>query len=251
MDLNVLPFPTIEDSSNSPTFPSPSASSVVSCLTSSENEDNQPSSNTRKSWPESFQVQWNLMPSDFRSAISDGKNPSPAARWQTVRVIAHEMRKYEPNPTRSQCLTVCRNIVREYPHSFADQLDNGQLMGSGYSSLLIQVEHRIENLNRTCSIRQHRSSHHGRKRGPTDTYGCTGFQPRLPPEETEDTVESKRQQLDEIYSQNCITGAERAEVKQLMDSTFYLKRCHINALPAPTIEDFRTKWPYLFTQKGL
>lgn len=36
-----------------------------------------------------------------------------------------------------------------------------------------------------------------------------------------------------------------------METTYYLQRCHINALPAPTIEDLRIKCPYLFTQKGL
>lgn len=82
-------------------------------------------------------------------------------------------------------------------------------------------------------------------------YGCSRFQPSLPPDETEDTMESKRRKLEAIYSRDGINGAERAEVKQLMEKTFYLQRCHINALPAPNIEDIRFKWPYLFTQKGL
>lgn len=82
-------------------------------------------------------------------------------------------------------------------------------------------------------------------------YGCTRFQPSLPPEETEDTEESERQKLEGIYSQDGINGADRAEGKHLMETTFYLQRCHINALPAPTLEKLRTKWPYIFTQKGL
>ena len=137
--------------------------------------------------------------------------------------------------TRSQCLKVCINIVHQYPNSFADQLDNGQLLGSGYTSLLIQVKNHIENLNRTSSFQQHHSSGRGKKRGPTDTYGCTRFQPSLPPEETENTVESKHQKLQEIYSREGIKGADRAEIKQIMETTFYLQRCHINVLPAPTI----------------
>lgn len=179
-------------------------------------------------------------PADIRSAISDGKMPSPAA----------EIRKNEANPTRAQCLTVCRNIARQYPNSFADQLDNGQLLGSGYTSLLTQVKNRIENLNRNSSFRQPRSCGNAKKRGTTDMYGCTRFQPSLPPDETENTMESKRQKLQEIYSQEGINGADRAEIKQLMETTFYLQQCHINVLPAPTIEDSK-KWPYLFCQEGL
>ncbi|KAK0154388.1 hypothetical protein N1851_003542 [Merluccius polli] len=70
-------------------------------------------------------------------------------------------------------------------------------------------------------------------------------------EEEEEDMSWPRQKLQEIYSREGINGADRAEIKQLMETTFYLQRCHINVLPAPTIEDLKTKWPYLFSQKGL
>ncbi|XP_041950466.1 uncharacterized protein LOC121711169 [Alosa sapidissima] len=205
---------------------------------------------TRKPWPQSFQVPWNLMPSEIRTAVSSDKRPSPAARRQMVRIVADEMRKYDPNPSRAECLIVCRSIVHQYPNSFADLRENGQFLDGGCSSLVIQVKNRLENLNRNSTIRQYRAASNGQKRGPTDTYGCTQFQPSLPTDESEESMESKRQQLEGIYSHNGIHGADRAEVKQLMDITFYLQRCHINALPPPTIAHLKTKWPYLFTQKG-
>ncbi|XP_051526803.1 uncharacterized protein LOC127425148 [Myxocyprinus asiaticus] len=113
------------------------------------------------------------------------------------------------------------------------------------------MKNRIENLNRASSFRQHRSSGDGLKRGPTDTYGCTRFQPDLPPEETDESVEQKRQRMEDIYHRDGINGSERAKVKQLVESTFCLQRRQINALPAPAITDLREQWPYLFTQKGL
>lgn len=64
-------------------------------------------------------------------------------------------------------------------------------------------------------------------------------------------MESKRQKLQEIYSREGVNGADGAEIKQLMETTFDLQRCHINVLPAPTTEDFKTQRPYRFTQKGL
>ncbi|XP_062334190.1 uncharacterized protein LOC134033919 [Osmerus eperlanus] len=157
------------------------------------------------------------------------------------------MRKYEANPTRAQCLTVVRNIIRKYPKTFADIAPDGSLLGGGYTSLLIQVKNRIENVNRDGSFSSHRSS--TGKRGPTDTYGCKRFQPELPPEETENTVEQHRQRLAEIYRQEGAGGAERAEVKHLMELTFSLQRRHINTLPPPDIEDGKSKWPFLFTPR--
>lgn len=82
-------------------------------------------------------------------------------------------------------------------------------------------------------------------------YGCTRFQPSLPPQETEDTVESKRQKLEGIYRQESIKRTDRAKRKQLMETTFYLQRCHINAFPAPILKELRTKWSHVLTQKGL
>lgn len=120
---------------------------------------------------------------------------------------------------------------------------NGSLLGGCYTSLLIQVKNRIENVNRDGN----RSS--TSKRGPTDIYGCTRFQPELPPEETNDTLEQHRQRLEEIYRQEGAAGAERAEVKNLMELTFALQRHHINTLPPPGIENLKSKWPFLFTPR--
>lgn len=252
LELQTLPHPSPGVSSPSPE-PSSSPSIVLSPsnLESSSAEDCESPSTIRQTWPETFQVPWNLMPLEISSAISEGKRPPPAARRQMIRVVADEMRKYEANPTRSQCITVCQKIIRQHPQSFADMQNNGKLLGSGYTSLLIQLKNRIENLNRDNSVRHHRSSRDGLKRGPTDTYGCTRYQPDLPPEETEHSVEQKRLRLEEIYHRDGVQGVERAEVQELMEATFCLQRRQINELPAPTLTDLRQKWPYLFTQKGL
>ncbi|XP_065804977.1 uncharacterized protein [Labrus bergylta] len=252
LELQTLSHPSPEVSSPSPVpFSSPSSVLSLSNPESSGAEDCGSPSTIRKTWPDTFQVPWNLMPVEIHSAISNGKRPPPAARRQMIRVLADKVRRHEANPTRSQCVTVCQKIIRQHPQSFADLQNNGNLLGNGYTSLIIQLKNRIENLNCNSSFRQHRSSGDGLKRRPTDTYGCARYQPDLPPEETERTVEQKRQRLEEIYHRDGVNGVERAEVKQLMETTFRLQRCQMNALPAPTLTDLREKWPYLFTQKGL
>lgn len=105
------------------------------------------------------------------------------------------LRKYDQDPSRTECLTICRSIVHQYPKSFADFRENGQVLEGGYLSLLIQIKNRLENLNRNSTIRQYRVASNGKKRGPTDTYGCTQFQPSLPTGKSEESMEAKRQQL--------------------------------------------------------
>ncbi|GAA6096870.1 uncharacterized protein LOC117955970, partial [Tachysurus ichikawai] len=180
-------------------------------------------SSISKTWHTTFKVPWDRMPSQIQSAISAEKSPKPAESRQMVRVLVEEMRKYELCPTRSQCLMVCQNIVSQYPKSFADQFPNGAFIAVGYTSLLMQVKTRVENLNRESSFAHHRSkAMSGCKRGPTDTYGCVRFQPQLPPEETKETIETKRQRLQDIYSKEGTAGIEKVQVQNLMETTFII-----------------------------
>lgn len=258
---NFSPMRSVSSASESPLQSSSTPRSTTShmsatALLSSQEENSDQSSRPStsqilKTWPETFQVPWEQMPQEIRSAIVAGKRPKPAERRQMIRVLADEMRRHEASPTRSQCLTVVRNIVRQYPNTFADMKPDGSFLGGGYTSLLNQVKNRIENLSRTESYTRHRASRSSstKKRGPSDIYGCARFQPELPPEETNETVEQNRQRLEEIYKQEGAGGAERAEVKNLMELTFCLQRRHINALPPPDIEDVKSRWPFLFIQR--
>lgn len=203
-------------------------------------------------WQETFKVPWDEMPEEIQSAIANSKRPAPDKRRQMIRILVDEIRRYETNPTRNECLSICRSIVKQYPSSFADITSGGVIIGGGFASLLSQVKARIENLNRAGTVKRHRASRqHGRLQKPTDSYGCTQFQPELPTEETNETVEQKRQQLENIYRQEGSHGGEREEVINLMKTTFCLQRKQINDTPAPSIEDLRKQWPYLFTQRGI
>lgn len=252
LNLQVLPDPSACSS------PSPSTATHNLSCRASHSETSGPSltstqmASISKTWAETFQVPWDNMPPEIRTAISTGKRPKPAERRQMVRVLVDEMRKFERCPTRAQCLTICQKIVREYPNTFGDKFPNGSLIGGGYTSLLIQVKTRVENLNRESSFVCHRAKpNSGCKRGPTDTYGCVRFEPQLPPEETAETIESKRQRLQDIYSHEGTGGVERAEVKTLMETTFCLLREQLNSMPAPSVEDIGSQWPYLFHQKSI
>ncbi|GAA6103576.1 uncharacterized protein LOC107712580 [Tachysurus ichikawai] len=150
-------------------LPAPSVCSS-SLSTASHSETSRPSLTSTqmpsisKTWAETFQVPWDNMPPEIRTAISTGKRPKPAERRQMVRVLVDEMRKFDLSPTRAQCLTICQRIEREYPNTFGDKFPNG-------SSLLLQVKMRVENLNRESSFVCHRAKpNSGCKKGPTDTY---------------------------------------------------------------------------------
>lgn len=129
------------------------------------------------------------MPLDLQTAITNGRRPTPADRWTVIRVLAEEIRKVDPNPTRSQCRIVGLKIVRQYPKSFADfrVQDEATMVREGYGSILEQLKVRIENLNRCNTLARRRSFRAGTgpgtttKRGLYESYGCTQWQPQMPP----------------------------------------------------------------------
>lgn len=209
----------------------------------------------KANWPDTFKVNWDKMPFSLNTCIQNGKRPTPADRRQMIRVLVDDMRKIEENPSRAQCLLIARDIARQYPQSFMDTMDDGRTtVGAGYESLLCQIKTRIEHLNRNNTLARRRTSKdaNGTKpRGPADTYGCTQWQPELPPKETEASLENKRQKLMELFSREGSSGMERAEVLKLMETTYYLQRQMINANPAPALEDVKQQWPYLFFPRSM
>lgn len=200
------------------------------------------------------------MPQDLREAITNGKRPAAADRRQMIRILADEIRKVEKNPTRAQCLCIAHRIVQDYPQSFADfHVSGNGDQSAGEQSLLLQLKSRIENLNRNNTLVRRRSEKRkepnsaegGRKRGPTDMYGCTKWQPEIPIGETEVQQEAKRIKIEEFYHQEGASAIDRQEVSKLMKETYYLQRCCLNTSPAPSFGTIKAKWPLLCTQKGI
>ncbi len=208
-------------------------------------------------WPENFNVPWNRMSAGIQTAITQEKRPSAQECREMVRIIVDEMRLSELNPTKSQCLTVAKMIVKQHPKSFADVMRDGTVIGSGYGSLVTQLKTRVEHVNRGNGLSRRRkqkgisNSPADIARGPADQYGCVRWQPDCPPGETEESLKEKQGEMKDLYRTEGPAGAERAHLTQLMKATYYLQRQNINASPPPSISELKNDWPYLFTLKEL
>ncbi|XP_053191212.1 uncharacterized protein LOC128375020 [Scomber japonicus] len=209
------------------------------------------------SWPEIFTFPWNRMPTGIRNAIAQETRPSAKDRREMVRVVVDDMRLSALNPSKSQCQTVARKIVREHPKSFADVMKDGTLIGSGFGSLATQLKTRVEHVNRGSILSRRRKSKNVSKspadlaRGPADQYGCVRWQPDCPVDETEESLKDKQREMKDLYSTEGPSGADRGHLTHLMKATYYLQRKTINASPPPSITELKNQWPYLFTPKEL
>nr|XP_055063835.1 uncharacterized protein LOC129446653 [Misgurnus anguillicaudatus] len=230
------------DTSTTPSLPSSNSSSKTLDL---------------NAWPENFIVPWNQMPAGIKTAIAQGKRPSAKDRREMVRIIINEMRLTELNPSKSQCLTVAKMIVKQHPGSFADVMRDGTVIGSGYGSLLSQLKTQVEHVNRGSVFSRRRmlkrvpNSAADMPRGPVDQYGCVRWQPDCPQGETEESLKEKQSEMKDLYCVEGPAGADRGYLSKLMETTYFLQRKAINASPPPSIAELKNEWPYLFTPKEL
>ncbi|KAL7873561.1 hypothetical protein AOLI_G00126320 [Acnodon oligacanthus] len=170
-----------------------------------------------------------------KTAIAREQCPSPRDSREMVRIIVDEMCLYELNPTRSDCFTVAKIFVKQYPKSFADILKDGPRNGSGYASLVNQLKTHVEHLSHDSMIARHRRvkgvsgpSTENSARGPlrtstdqhnqtirtaqSDQYGCIRWQCDFPQGEAEACLEEKQKEMKELYACEGPAGADRGHL---------------------------------------
>ena len=220
---------------------------------------------TMSAWVDSFEVPWNKMRPSLRRAVAAGERPSPDDRRHLMRITIDAMREHSLNPTRKECVIVAKAITQKYPNSFLDKTEEGELIGCGYFSVVNQLKTRVEYVNRGNTLsrlrkpkRTQRDDENGDDEQPAvatcvrDSYGCVRWQPEdYPDGETSASLEEKKLEMLDIFSQEGLKGAERGRVEDLMAITYAKQREYINTNPSTSILDVGKEWPFLFTQKFL
>ncbi|XP_035510854.1 uncharacterized protein LOC118323041 [Morone saxatilis] len=160
---------------------------------------------------------------------------------------------------------IAKNVVAQYPKTFADVTDEGDLLGSGYTSLLNHIKTRVQHVNRNNTLSRIRRPKRTNKNdgdasqsqpkntcSQVDSYGCINWQPHnLPEGETVDSLEVKRQMLVTLYRKEGPRGAERGMVDDLMHITYLKQQQLINFSPPFRVSDVMQEWPFLFQKRWL
>ncbi|CAM4512269.1 unnamed protein product [Leuciscus chuanchicus] len=214
-------------------------------------------------WPSTFQVPWDKTRPSLRTCLELRKRPEETDRRHMVRVTVDAMREICLNPTLSQCADVALSIIEQYPDCFEDRTDEGDRMGSGHFTLCSQFKTRIDNLNRNNTLARLRKPKRpavavenslpvpSRKCAKTDCYGCINWQPsELPEGETRNSL-SEKEELKSTFTREGQNGADKARVNELMMITYEAQRRDINTSPAPSIDQLKTVWPFLFIKRFL
>ncbi|XP_066528543.1 uncharacterized protein [Hoplias malabaricus] len=247
------------ETSNSPVGASLSTHGFFQCV--SPRSSSSASSNSCPSpdidWVDTFMIPWEKFPEDLMQSLERGKRPSPRMRREMVRIVVCEMMRKSSCVSKRNTTQVAKKMVAKYPNSLQDIIE-GDVIGSGYHSLVKQLQNRIENVKRstTPKMRKRKKCTEDsdtdevppeRRAAIQDTYGCINWDLKfLPLGETPESQEEKKEKLKMMSQQ---TEVNPEEVKLIMKVTFYTQRKQINQ--GKDIKYLLEEWPFLFSELGM
>lgn len=173
-----------------------------------------------------------------------------------VRIVVREMMKVTTSLGKKNATDVAKKLVAKYPKSLQDVIE-GDIIGTGYDSLVKQILNRIENVKRptTPKIKKRRTSHDSdtdeippeKRAAIQDTYGCIRWHVKfLPLGETAESQQQKKDELKHLFLQN---EQSPEPLKRLMKTTFYSQRQEVNQ--GNDIKSLLESWPYWFCEVGM
>ncbi|XP_027869633.1 uncharacterized protein LOC114142520 isoform X2 [Xiphophorus couchianus] len=194
---------------------------------------------------EAYPVPWHKMPPQLMIAVEEKKRPKPKDRRELVRIIIDDvLGKDQKRPGRAKLRNIAQQIIEQYPCSFQDREVNGlKVVGTGYDSLFIQLENRVENVMRPLSFgstkRQCEDEMASQKKSlPSNRYGCVQWQPTA---ENVTNLKFTQEQLKTAFQTNHFP---ESDVRRMMAETYSIQRAAINR--GNSISKLLEDWPFLF-----
>lgn len=206
-------------------------------------------------WAEDYEVPWRKFPQrDLMALLQKGLRPRPKARRGMIRIIVDDIARITVKPGKKSLTKVAQKIANKYPNSFQDEIE-GNIVGTGYDSILKQLLLRFENVNRKSnerSLKRKRdddpvTDEEVTKRSKVhDSYGCINFLPAdYPAGESEETQKEKKNVLKEKY-----LFSVSEDVEELMKETYTLQRKEV-VENYDSMKNLQNEWPFLFEPCGM
>lgn len=102
-------------------------------------------------WEEKFHIPWTSLPSAILNTLNSGKHLPPAMRHVVIRTICDAIYNIAKHPGRKALNKIAQKITLKYPQ-LLDKIC-GDVIGTGYDSIAMQLINRMENLNRSTSLK--------------------------------------------------------------------------------------------------
>lgn len=208
-------------------------------------------------WVDSFDIPWDRFPQDLMDSLERGKRPNARRRREMVRIVVGEMRRKSSCISRRHSTEVAKKMVAKYPKSLQDVIE-GDVIGTGYHSLVKQLQCRVENVNRPETPKIRKRKHDTdtddtdiippeKRAAIQDTYGCVKWDVKLLP--LGESPESQHEKKEKMKKMAKKTGENPEMVIGLMKKTYYSQRKDVNQ--GKDVKYLHREWPFLFDEVGM
>ncbi|KAK6460826.1 hypothetical protein HHUSO_G36946, partial [Huso huso] len=209
------------------TVSSPGCSFAQSCI-----ELDESLSPLEADWFLRFEIPWEKLPTDLLYKLERQEKTSPKQRREMIRLIINEVTGVCKRPSKKHLTDIARRIVAKYPKSLQDVIE-GHIVGSGYDSLVKQLQSRADNVKRTQFSTPKRQFQHSsgsdteevpaKERAlPQDTYGCINWDSEHLP--ITETLASQKQQQEEMKTMFRERNWDTQIITKKMMATYYTQR---------------------------
>ncbi|CAL8274166.1 unnamed protein product [Merluccius merluccius] len=223
-------------------------------------EGDNPKRTASDSWHHAFEIPWKKMSATIKKRLERGERPSAPERREVIRVIAGELLATCHTAGKKHVMEIARKVVMTYPKSFQDEIA-GEVVGSGYDSIIRQMLSNIYNVRRSDNPRVRKRAGGGRgggggssreaaamtKRRRSVAYGCINPEPLLPAGETRASQKRKTEELQLMFRNR---DMDTKKMEKLMTDTFASQRQDLLS-PEKDTRKLLEKWPYLFQAAGM
>lgn len=180
-----------------------------------------------------FAVNWAKMPPKLLKAISKGLMPTEGERRLFIQRIVEDVRHKVPFAERAIFESIADKIHTKFPTSFSDIVIRSKLKKP--VSLTKQLKDCFDNSRRGEKTDLEVEAPAGVPRA----YGCRRWQlNQLPGNETVESQEDKRQELQKIHTEQRRRDWDWEKISELMEATYGTQRKEIN-LVSQVIEELQ------------
>ncbi|XP_071573700.1 uncharacterized protein [Temnothorax nylanderi] len=201
---------------------------------------------------------WKIFPRRLTECCNNGQRALEVDRRTMVAGIAEYMTQDLKDYSRRTAERIAKIITEKYPKTFSDVINN-KTVGSGMESLRQQIYNAVnyrkgidKETKRRAEIRLSEETADDPapalpKPRKQDEYGCTEYEPLLPPTESTTSQTNKKLQLIQFFKSD---EKDEKKISQLMDDTYPTQRVDINKKTRDLVQLLQV-WPYLQSPKYL
>ena len=202
---------------------------------------------------------WSKVSVEIMEIFKKKEKLSYSQRKAVIHLIVDYIIEVLKDTSRGKVTEIAKILVNTYPQSFCDKIGDNEFWGSGYESARDEIYNAV--LYKLSTMKKRKrpaplnndeddSDEEDREKrqkesariAQQDEYGCVEYSPMLSQDETYQTQEEKKLQLQKLFT-NRESLDESSDISKLMNDTYPTLRAHLNDKKRD-LKKIILEWPF-------